>query len=547
MTDTVNLGLPCIEGSQAQKHVTHNDALRILDTLVQLAVLDRDLSAPPTSPAEGQRWIVKATASGAWAGHDNAIAAWQDGAWQFSAPQTGWSAFVVDEAVLLVWNGTAWSDFFSAVALQNLTLLGVGTTADSSNPLSAKLNNTLFVAKTVAEGGDGNLRYKLSKESAAKTLSFLLQDNYSGRAEIGLTGDDDFHFKVSADGSTWVEALTLNKTSGAATLASSAAATAFIPSGSSAPSNGIYLPSANTIGIAANSTQILTGTTATLAVKPTTASTSTSTGALTVGGGAGIAGALNVGAASKIAGSLAINGVSIGSFMLGVTSGTFSGVLYVEQTYVSSSGDSVPSFWVNAPNLVANSSIEFNIGQAASVNNRANIAFYYAGAGSTGNAITFGYYGNNGLMKIFATGQVSVPTAIASTSTSTGALVVGGGLGVAGKGYFGDALTATALIPSGSSVPANGIYLPAANSLGWATNTTARGKIDANGNFILGTAALATNATNGFVYIPTCAGTPTGTPTSVTGMMPMIYDSTNHKLYVYDGGWKGGTVPGAWS
>jgi len=215
MTDTVNLGLPCIEGSQAQKHVTHNDALRILDTLVQLAVLDRDLTAPPGSPAEGQRWIIKTGATGAWAGHVNAIAAWQDGAWQFSTPQSGWCAFVIDESTLLVWNGTAWSDFFSTMtSIQNLALLGVGTTADTTNRLSAKLNNTLFVAKTVAEGGDGNLRYKLSKESAAKTLSFLLQDNYSGRAEIGLTGDDDFHFKVSPDGTAWTEGIKIAAATG---------------------------------------------------------------------------------------------------------------------------------------------------------------------------------------------------------------------------------------------------------------------------------------------------------------------------------------------
>ena len=203
MTDTANLALPCIEGSQAQKHITHNDALRILDTLVQLAVIERDLTTPPSSPVEGQRWIVKSAGTGAWAGHDNAIAAWQDGGWQFSAPQTGWVAFVQNEGTLLVWNGTAWGDFFSTVtAIQNLALLGIGTTADSTNVLSAKLNNALFVSKTVAEGGDGSLRYKLSKESVAKTLSFLFQDNYSGRAEIGLTGDDDFHFKVSPDGST---------------------------------------------------------------------------------------------------------------------------------------------------------------------------------------------------------------------------------------------------------------------------------------------------------------------------------------------------------
>ena len=215
MTDTTNLGLPCIEGSQAQKHITHNDALRILDTLVQLAVLTRTLNAPPASPSDGQRWIVKASGTGGWAGHDNAVAAWQDGAWQFSSPQTGWVAFVADEGTLVVWNGTAWGDFFSTVtAIQNLALLGIGTTADTTNVLAAKLNNTLFAAKTVAEGGSGDLRLKVSKASAANTASFLFQDNYSGRAEIGLTGDDDFHFKVSPDGTTWLEGIKISGATG---------------------------------------------------------------------------------------------------------------------------------------------------------------------------------------------------------------------------------------------------------------------------------------------------------------------------------------------
>src|SRR5437773_7644244 len=126
MTDTPHLGLPQIEAAQAQKHVTHNEALRILDSLVQLSVLDRDLNAPPASPSEGQRWIVKASPAptGAWAGHGHAVAAWQDGAWQFSTPQTGWIAHVVDEGTLVVFNGTAWGDFFATVtSIQNLALL----------------------------------------------------------------------------------------------------------------------------------------------------------------------------------------------------------------------------------------------------------------------------------------------------------------------------------------------------------------------------------------------------------------------------------------
>ncbi|MBS0536870.1 MAG: DUF2793 domain-containing protein [Proteobacteria bacterium] len=223
MTDTANLGLPCIEGSQAQKHVTHNEALRILDTLVQLAVKERDLTAPPVSPAEGQRWIVKTGATGAWAGHVNDIAAWQDSAWQFSAPQTGWLCYVIDEGALLAWTGSAWVDAIAALTcLNNMTLLGVGTTADATNPLSAKLNNALLAARATSEGGDGNLRWKLSKESAAKTLSVLLQDNYSGRAEIGLTGDDDLHIRVSADGATWRDGLVISASTGAVSLPNTA-------------------------------------------------------------------------------------------------------------------------------------------------------------------------------------------------------------------------------------------------------------------------------------------------------------------------------------
>lgn len=48
--------------------------------------------------------------------------------------------------------------------------------------------------------------------------------------------------------------------------------------------------------------------------------------------------------------------------------------------------------------------------------------------------------------------------------------------------------------------------------------------------------ATSTSATDGFLYIPTCAGTPTGTPTTASGLAPLIVDTTNHKLYFYSGG-----------
>jgi hypothetical protein len=70
------------------------------------------------------------------------------------------------------------------------------------------------------------------------------------------------------------------------------------------------------------------------------------------------------------------------------------------------------------------------------------------------------------------------------------------------------------------------------------------------GGVVIGAAALATNATDGFLYIPSCAGAPSGAPTAHTGTVAMVYDTTDHKLYIYDTNgntWRGGTVPGVWS
>ncbi len=88
-TSTI-LSLPLILPAQAQKHVTHNEALRLLDVMVQLAVKSRVLSTPPASPVLGDRYIVPVAASGDWAGQAERIALYESGAWQFFAPLKGW-------------------------------------------------------------------------------------------------------------------------------------------------------------------------------------------------------------------------------------------------------------------------------------------------------------------------------------------------------------------------------------------------------------------------------------------------------------------------
>ncbi len=114
MANTANLGLAYLEAAQSQKHVTVNEALSGLDALVQLAVLGRDLTAPPGSPMEGDRYLVASGAAGAWAGQAGKIAVWQAGAWVFRTPRNGWKAWVADEAAFVFYDAGAWTHTLKA-------------------------------------------------------------------------------------------------------------------------------------------------------------------------------------------------------------------------------------------------------------------------------------------------------------------------------------------------------------------------------------------------------------------------------------------------
>jgi hypothetical protein len=108
MTATTHLQLPLIAAAQAQKHVTHNDAVLRLDALVQLTVKGRDLTAPPGSPADGDRYIVASGGTGAWEDWDLNVAWYSDGVWTKLVPREGWRVWVADEDLWLVHDGAGW-------------------------------------------------------------------------------------------------------------------------------------------------------------------------------------------------------------------------------------------------------------------------------------------------------------------------------------------------------------------------------------------------------------------------------------------------------
>lgn len=109
MSDSsANLSLPFIQPSQAQKHVTHNEAIARLDVLTQLSVAAFDAVTPPAAPAEGAAYALGPAPEGAWAGQGGTIAAFQNRGWVFITPRPGWIAVAADSGLLRVMTPTGW-------------------------------------------------------------------------------------------------------------------------------------------------------------------------------------------------------------------------------------------------------------------------------------------------------------------------------------------------------------------------------------------------------------------------------------------------------
>ncbi|KZB97503.1 hypothetical protein AU375_06305 [Methylobacterium radiotolerans] len=227
---TLHLGLPLIAASQAQKHVTHNEALALLDALVQLACLDKDLAAPPPGPAEGDRYLVTADApGGAWAGLAGQVVRYADGVWTGAAPRAGWLAWLVDEADLYVFDGAAWTSLRRALtALQSVGRLGINTAADASNRLAVKSDSALLTWDD-ATPGTGDMRVSVNRKSAARDAALVFETGYAARALLGNLGSDDFTLKVSPDGAAFATALTASARTGGIDFASAETALAAAP------------------------------------------------------------------------------------------------------------------------------------------------------------------------------------------------------------------------------------------------------------------------------------------------------------------------------
>lgn len=108
MPQTERFGLPLIAAGQAQKEVTHNEALTLIDLLAAAQIEQAGGNDPPPAPQAGQCWLVGQSPAGAWAGQAGKIAGWTPGGWRFLTPASGFRARHAGTGVEHVFDGSGW-------------------------------------------------------------------------------------------------------------------------------------------------------------------------------------------------------------------------------------------------------------------------------------------------------------------------------------------------------------------------------------------------------------------------------------------------------
>ncbi len=186
MANTPRLAMPYLVASQAQKEVTHNDALNDMDFLAQSSVIDRTLNAPPASPANGDMYIVGTSPTGAWTGHAGHLAAWYSG-WKFKTPSAGWTVWAKNDSRLVYYTGSAWA-VLETPAIDGTFTWNPGTIANGAGATSAAVTVTgaaLGDFASVAAPYDLQGLVATAWISAANTALVRLQNGTGGGVTLG--------------------------------------------------------------------------------------------------------------------------------------------------------------------------------------------------------------------------------------------------------------------------------------------------------------------------------------------------------------------------
>lgn len=179
MTTSPDLGVPFIDGGQAQPEVTHNQALLLLQVLLN-GVIDRGVNTPAVGPTIGDAYIIGSAPTGAWAGRANSVTVWDGSAWRFipgntsagtpitmGARQEGMRIWVRDENTLYVWTGTTWLNFASTPAVatdygqraitQNATVKSVTAAVDATLSTNSDYSQITGIFNATPDGENSGI------------------------------------------------------------------------------------------------------------------------------------------------------------------------------------------------------------------------------------------------------------------------------------------------------------------------------------------------------------------------------------------------------
>lgn len=186
MSTTPRLSLPEFEPAQALPDTTANEVSRRVEQGASFFIVtDKDATSPPGSPTDGVAYIVAASATGAWSGHDGNIAYYQNTAWEFIAPTEGFFAWACDEDALYHYTGSAWATF-SPTGLGTAAALDVdtdGTLAANSDSKLASQKAT----KTYVDGKVAGLSWKQAVRAATTANGTLSTAFANGQTIDGVT------------------------------------------------------------------------------------------------------------------------------------------------------------------------------------------------------------------------------------------------------------------------------------------------------------------------------------------------------------------------
>lgn len=614
MPNTSRLALPYLVAGQAQKEATHNDALNDLDSLAQISVINRTTATPPISPSDGDSYIIGSSPTGAWAGNANAIASYYTG-WRIKTPKTGWLAYVQNEGVFYLYDGSAWNVYKEIAPLGSASAPSYSFIGDSNTGMyspgadqialatngvqrmaidasgNASFAASLTVAGTISGNLTGNVTGNVSGNASTVTTNANLSGDVSSvgnTTTIGagkvtntmLAGSIAASNLVGTDIATLGTITSGTWNAGAVTSSGAVTGTAFVPTGTSIPANGLYLLTSNTPAVSANSVLVARFNTASSGVNYVDFTSAATGGTVQISsngsdadvtlavqcrGLGGVSIDQNHGSSRRMA---LFNAVSTAVNYFSFTpAATGSGI-----TLAAASGtDSNIDFTINAKGTGALKSISplqlttsvanaltagqngttnpaFNV-DASTASSVTGVSIKSAAAASgvqvqatssgTDEPLILKPKGAAATRMYSASGVTSFPTSNPIMWVRNQDTTVNNTNSI---GFYNSSAALVAQIGAVNEAQGGS----GTGSIKFATYNAGTGstvlQMDSNKNVVLNTAALATNATDGFLYIPSCAGTPTGTPTSFTGRVPLVYDSSNNKLYIYNGAWKSTTL-----